>query len=80
MLEISPAKVAHVIFQSREGDMGEDELRAFIAGLNEDEQAHLVAIAWVRTKYMETPFFRSVMQVIVGGALVLAAGAIIGSA
>ena len=47
MLEISPAKVAHVIFQSREGDMGEDELRAFIAGLNEDEQAHLVAIAWV---------------------------------
>jgi len=40
----------------------------------------LVAIAWVRTKYMETPFFRSVMQVIVGGALVLAAGAIIGSA
>ena len=39
----------------------------------------LVAIAWVRTRYMETPFFRSVMQVIVGGALVLAAGAIIGS-
>lgn len=39
----------------------------------------LVVIAWVRTKYMETPFFRSVIQVIVGGALVLAAGAIIGS-
>ncbi len=39
----------------------------------------LVAIAWVRTRYMETPFFRSVIQVIVGGALVLAAGAIIGS-
>jgi rubrerythrin len=39
----------------------------------------LVAIAWVRTRYMDTPFFRSVMQVIVGGALVLAAGAIIGS-
>ncbi|HNX05709.1 MAG TPA: ferritin family protein [Opitutales bacterium] len=40
----------------------------------------LVAIAWVRTRYMETPFFRSVIQVIMGGALVLAAGAIIGSA
>lgn len=39
----------------------------------------LVAIAWVRTRYMETPFFRSVIQVIIGGALVLAAGAIIGS-
>jgi erythrin-vacuolar iron transport family protein len=39
----------------------------------------LVAIAWVRTRYMDTPFFRSVMQVIVGGALVLAAGAIIGA-
>jgi len=40
----------------------------------------LFAIAWVRTRYMETPFFRSVIQVIMGGALVLAAGAIIGSA
>lgn len=40
----------------------------------------LVAIAWVRTRYMETPFLHSVVQVIVGGALVLAAGAIIGSA
>lgn len=39
----------------------------------------LVAIAWVRTRYMETPFFRSVVQVVVGGVLVLAAGAIIGS-
>lgn len=39
----------------------------------------LVLIAWIRTRYMDTPFFRSVVQVIVGGALVLAAGAIIGS-
>ncbi|PTY08698.1 rubrerythrin [Opitutaceae bacterium EW11] len=39
----------------------------------------LIVIAWVRTRYMETPFFRSVVQVIVGGALVLAAGAVIGS-
>lgn len=49
----------------------------FLAGLV--VAVELVVIAWVRTRYMETPFFRSVMQVIVGGALVLAAGAIIGS-
>ncbi|GHC12193.1 uncharacterized protein DUF3775 [Gemmobacter caeni] len=47
MIEISPAKVVHVIYQSREGDMGDRELHAFIRALNEDEQAHLVAIAWV---------------------------------
>lgn len=40
----------------------------------------LLAIAWVRTKYMETPFLSSVFQVIVGGALVLGVGALIGSA
>lgn len=39
----------------------------------------LVLIAWIRTKYMETPFFRSVIQVIVGGALVLATGILIGA-
>jgi erythrin-vacuolar iron transport family protein len=39
----------------------------------------LVAIAWVRTRYMETPFMRSIMQVVVGGALVLAVGILIGS-
>lgn len=40
----------------------------------------LVVIAWVRTKYMDTPFLRSVFQVVVGGALVLLAGIFIGSA
>jgi erythrin-vacuolar iron transport family protein len=39
----------------------------------------LLAIAWVRTRYMETPFFRSIIQVVVGGALVLAVGVLIGS-
>lgn len=47
MLEISPEKVVHIIFQSREGARAEAELHAFIAGLNEDEKAHLTAIAWV---------------------------------
>lgn len=47
MLEITPAKVVQVIYQSREGPGAEPELRAFIAALNDDEKAHLTAIAWV---------------------------------
>jgi hypothetical protein len=45
--EITPAKVVHVIFQAREGDQASAELHDFIAGLNDDEKAHLTAIAWV---------------------------------
>ena len=47
MIEISPRKVAHVIFQAREQRGSSAALRAFIEGLNEDEQAHLTALAWV---------------------------------
>ncbi|MGC9418139.1 MAG: iron exporter MbfA [Rhodovulum sp.] len=39
----------------------------------------LWAIAWIQKKYMETPFFRAAFQVVLGGALVLAAGILIGS-
>ena len=39
----------------------------------------LWAIAWIQNKYMETPFFRATFQVVLGGALVLAAGILIGS-
>ncbi len=39
----------------------------------------LWAIAWIQNKYMETPFFRAAFQVVLGGALVFAAGVIIGS-
>jgi len=38
----------------------------------------LWAIAFIQNHYMETPFWRSVMQVVLGGALVLAAGIFIG--
>lgn len=47
MIEISPEKVAHIIYQFREGDAGDEELHAFIDSLNDDEKAHLTAIAWV---------------------------------
>ncbi|WP_293450902.1 iron exporter MbfA [Planktotalea sp.] len=39
----------------------------------------LWAIAWIQNKYMETPFFRAAFQVVLGGALVLAAGVLIGN-
>ena len=76
MLEISTAKVAHVIVRAREydakvgtwedptdrtfredsfdsvletsvSDLTRSELAEFIAGLNEDEQASLVALTWI---------------------------------
>ncbi len=39
----------------------------------------LWAIAWIQNRFMETPFWRAAMQVVLGGALVLAAGILIGS-
>ncbi|TDK46829.1 iron exporter MbfA [Antarcticimicrobium luteum] len=39
----------------------------------------LWAIAWIQNRYMDTPFFRAAFQVVLGGALVLAAGVLIGS-
>ena len=40
----------------------------------------LWAIAWIQNKYMDTPFFRAAFQVVLGGALVFAAGILIGNA
>jgi rubrerythrin len=40
----------------------------------------LWAIAWVQNRYMDTPFWRAALQVVLGGALVFAAGVLIGSA
>ncbi len=39
----------------------------------------LVAIAWIRWRYMETPFTSAFVQVVLGGALVLLTGIYIGS-
>lgn len=46
-IDISPEKLAQIIVQFREGDAGEEELHAFIDALNDDEKAHLTAIAWI---------------------------------
>jgi VIT1/CCC1 family predicted Fe2+/Mn2+ transporter len=40
----------------------------------------LWAIAWVRARYMDTPFLRAALQVVVGGVLVFLTGILIGSA
>jgi len=39
----------------------------------------LWAIAWIQNRYMKTPFLRAAMQVVVGGALVLLVGVLVGS-
>ncbi|EJF91710.1 iron exporter MbfA [Bartonella tamiae] len=40
----------------------------------------LWAIVWIQHKFMETPFWRASLQVILGGALVFATGILIGNA
>ncbi|WP_306917319.1 iron exporter MbfA [Rhizobium mesoamericanum] len=40
----------------------------------------LWAIAFIQNRYMETPFLRAALQVVVGGGLVLGAGILIGNA
>jgi VIT1/CCC1 family predicted Fe2+/Mn2+ transporter len=40
----------------------------------------LLAISWIRARYMDTPFLRAAFQVIVGGLLVFATGILIGNA
>src|SRR6478609_6075001 len=39
----------------------------------------LAAISWIRHRFMDTPFLAATFQVVVGGALVFAAGILIGS-
>jgi rubrerythrin len=39
----------------------------------------LVAISWIRTRFMDTPFLQAAFQVVVGGVLVFIAGILIGS-
>ena len=39
----------------------------------------LLAISWIRTHYMDTPFLQAAFQVVVGGVLVFGVGILIGS-
>jgi erythrin-vacuolar iron transport family protein len=40
----------------------------------------LWAIAWIQNRYMQTPFVRATLRVVLGGGLVVAAGVLIGGA
>jgi len=40
----------------------------------------LWAIAWIRAKYMDTPFLQAVFQIVLGGVIVLGVGILIGGA
>jgi len=40
----------------------------------------LWAIAWIQNRYMETPFVRATLRVVLGGGLVVATGVLIGGA
>jgi len=39
----------------------------------------LIVISWIRWRYMDTPFLSAAFQIMVGGALVFAAGILIGN-
>ena len=38
----------------------------------------LWTIVWIQNRYMQTPFLRATLQIVLGGGLVLAAGILIG--
>lgn len=62
MIEINPQKVVHVIYLSREGHLAQGELRGFIADLNDDEKAHLVALAWVGREAFQAQEFDEAVE------------------
>lgn len=68
MIEIAPATVVHVIFQAREGGAGEAELYGFIDALNDDEKAHLTAIAWVGRGAFEPEDYDEAVQTAIAEA------------
>ncbi len=47
MLDISTGKVVRIIALAREFGAGNERLRYYISGLNEDEQVSLVALMWI---------------------------------
>jgi hypothetical protein len=46
-IDIAPATVGQIVVLAREGDTTKRQLHQFITDLNDDEKAHLTAIAWI---------------------------------
>lgn len=68
MLEISPRKVAQVIFLSRKAPAAQDDLHAFIEGLNDDDKAQMTAIAWVGRGAFDAGDFDEALETAYGQA------------
>lgn len=70
MIEIGTDKVVQVIYQAREGAAAARELHAFIDGLNDDEKAHLTALAWVGRGAFEPEAYREAVATALAEATV----------
>ena len=70
MIEIGTDKVVQVIYQAREGAVAARELHAFIDGLNDDEKAHLTALAWVGRGAFEPEAYREAVATALAEATV----------
>lgn len=62
MLEISERKLAVIVLMAHELDRAENELRAFLETLNEDEAASLVAVYWIGRGVYEPEELDEAMQ------------------
>ncbi len=79
LLEIAPAQVIQVIYLYREsGGAAEAELREFIDGLNDDEKAHLTAIAWIGRGSFEAEDFQTAVDTVFEEASTPAADYLLG--
>jgi len=75
--EISIRKVVNVIFHARKPHRSR-ELMGFIEALNEDEKAHLVAIAWVGRGAFEAEDYAAAVQTALAEATIPTADYLMG--
>ena len=79
MQTLAVSDVAQVVLMSRELDRAEPELRAFIEGMNEDEQAELVALMWVGRGSFEPEDFGEAVLTVLAEATTPCADYLLGS-
>ncbi|MEF3048234.1 DUF3775 domain-containing protein [Pseudotabrizicola sp. L79] len=78
MIDISPSKVVQVILLHREGPAADSQLKPFIDDLNDDEKAHLTAIAWVGRGSFEPEDYAEAVQTAIHEATTPTADYLIG--
>jgi hypothetical protein len=62
MLEISTAKIVRVIFLAEEHGADSPQVRRYVSGLNDDEQANLVALMWIGRESFEAADWEEALQ------------------